>query len=99
MDDRFRLLRTLKGPHRVAHDRVLLRFIKGRARRVAKRKINECRTWRSSRLKDVQGTAEAKGRNSGIFEVARDQTHGLMAHRSHGYEKGRIDILRPIGIK
>ena len=32
-----------------------------------------------------------RGRDSGLFQAACDQTHGLMADRSRGYEERRLD--------
>ena len=77
----------------------MLFFIEGWSRGMTEREINESRSRRPACLHYVQGAAQAEGWDTGSFEMTRDQTHGLMANWSHRYEKGRVDILRPVGVE
>jgi len=68
------------------------RFV-GLARRVPERVIQKRGARRVDCLGDVQRTTHAEGGNAGSFGVARDQSHGLMADRSHGNEQSDIDLF------
>ena len=56
--------------------------------------IGEYGSRRISSFHNIEGGTHAKGRDTGSFEMASDQTHGLMAHRSQWYEKCEVDVLR-----
>ena len=99
MDNRLGRVGRFEGLYRVSHDRVLLRRIERRSRGMAERKIDEGGARWPSRLHNVQSAAQAESRNTGGFEVTGNQTHGLMAHGSHGYEECRVDVLRPVGVQ
>ena len=44
-------------------------------------------------LHDVTGAADDHGGEPRLLEMARDQTHGLVANRSQGNEHHQIDIV------
>ena len=60
---------------------------------MAERIVDEHRTGWIARLDDVERTRYAQGWCAKAFQMAGDQTHGLMAYRSHGYQIGDIDPL------
>ena len=49
--------------------------------------------WDSDMLNYVQRTADDDCRNAVVFQVAGNQTHGLVADRSQGYQNGDIHLL------
>ena len=62
---------------------------------VAQREIGEHEAGNSTLLDDVAGTADDHGDETGGFEMAGDQTYGLMADRSKGDEDDDIDVVLP----
>ena len=44
-------------------------------------------------LNYVQRTADDDCRNAAVFQVAGNQTHGLVADRSQGYQNGDIHLV------
>lgn len=73
------------------HDLALHVDDAGLAARIAEWKVDEHEPWDSGLLDDVAGTADDDGRNAGRFEMAGDQTHGLVTHRSKWDEQGNVD--------
>ena len=44
-------------------------------------------------LNYVQRAADDDCRNPAVFQVSGNQTHGLVADRSHGYQNGDIHLV------
>lgn len=44
-------------------------------------------------LNDVERAADDDCRNAAVFQVASNQTHGLVADRSQGYQNGDIHFV------
>ena len=44
-------------------------------------------------LNDVQRAADDDCRNAAVFQVAGNQTHGLVADRSQGYQNRDIHLV------
>src|SRR5262249_16235888 len=84
--DGSRLPDRLKFMHRIQDDTFLQLGSIGFARLVAERKIDKHSPWRL----DGPGYVECRGHgqswNPGLFDYARYQSDGLMAHGSGGYQ-------------
>ena len=49
--------------------------------------------WDSDVLNNVQRAADDDCRNAAVFQITGNQTHGLVADRSQGYQTGDIHLV------
>ena len=87
--------RTLKQVDAGFDDRPLHGGIVRPAAGIAEREIREQESRCPATLDDIDGGTQDHGRNAGGFEMAGDQTHGLVTDGSQGYEKNRIHSVFP----
>ena len=83
----------LERPQAIADNPILLLRVARRAGAMAKGKIGEGATRRVAGLQDVKRAAKTYGRDAGGLQVTRDQTHGLVANRSHRHQKHGVHML------
>jgi len=93
VDDDAWFLDRLQCAEAGSNDFVLIFGIEGEAGRMAEGIVDEHRARWIAGGCNVIGAGEGDRRCTGGFEMAGDQTHGLMAYRSHGYEQDRVDRL------
>ena len=74
-------------------DLSLLVGVAGASSRVAERVVDVQQARNTSGFDDVLGTPDDHGGNAGFLDMACDQTHGLVTHRSKGNEHHRIDTV------
>jgi hypothetical protein len=60
---------------------------------IAQRKVSEEKARHATVFDDVQGRPNDHGRNAVGFEMAGDQTHGLVADRSYGAQDGAVGSI------
>ncbi len=84
-----------RGRHsqRQVDDVALHRGIARLAARVAEREVNEEEPRDARFLHDVPGTPDDDRRDAGFFQTSRNQTHGLVTHRSKRHEQGDVDTV------
>ena len=63
------------------------------ATRIAEREVDEQHASDTTLLDDVAGAPDHHGGDSSCFKVARNQTHGLVAHRSKRDQEGDINLV------
>ena len=86
-----------EASQRACDDCELVGYVAGFARTVAKRIVDEgCTGWASGK-QDVMRGAEHERRQAVGFEVAGDQTHGLVADWSHRDQEQCVDALLRAG--
>ena len=83
----------VERPQAIADNAVLLLWIVRRAGGMAERKIGEGAARRVARLQDIERAAQTYRRDAGGFQVTGDQTHGLVANRSHRHQKHGVRML------
>jgi len=86
-------LNRVERPQAVADNPVLLLWIVRRAGAMAERKIGEDAARRIAGLQDIERAAQTYRRDAGGFQVTCDQTHGLVANRSHRHQKHGVHML------
>ena len=72
---------------------VLVVNVKWSARGMSQGVIKEYRARRVPGLDNIESARHREGRDANRFQVACDQTHGLMAHRSHRHQIGDVNLL------
>src|SRR5262245_40707232 len=55
--------------------------------------IEECRSWRVPGFENVERTAHTEGRDASRFNLAGDQSNGLMTHWSYRDQQRNINFL------
>ena len=60
---------------------------------ITQRKVGEYKARHAAVFDDVQGGPNDHGRNAVGFEMAGDQTHGLVADRSYGAQYGAVGSI------
>src|SRR5208282_5539427 len=76
-----------------AQDLALHRDVERLAARIAEREIGEHESRHARVFDDIACGAEEHGRDSIRFEVARYQTHGLVAYGSDGCQYRDVDLV------
>lgn len=93
LQDRACLLDTLERFKAGAGDFVLILRVIRHATGVTQWVVSEDRAGRICSFHDIERGTHAEGWDTNGFEVACDQTHGLMADGSQRYQKRQIDTL------
>jgi hypothetical protein len=91
-DDRARLCDSCKCFHRLVHYPALQLRLVGFAGLMPERKIDKHRARRIDCLRNIQSRGHAERWNSGGFDNSRNQSDGLMAHRSGGHQVECVDV-------
>ena len=84
---------ALQDVERVPDDAALHLRIPGFAAGIPEREVAEQEPRNAALLDDVARRAHHHGRDAVLFQVPRDQTHGLVTHRSEWNEKRHIDTI------
>lgn len=92
MDDRSRPGDGFKCLHCLAHNPALQFGLMRFAGLMSERKIEKHRARRINRLRNIEGGGHAKRRDSGGFDNSRNQSNGLMTHRSGRHQVECIDM-------
>ena len=89
--------RRLQHPQGGSDDPNLVVEIERFARGVAERVVEEGGSWWIDLLGDVPATGDGRGRYPVLLQVSREQSNGLMAHWSDGYQEGgvHVHLLKP----
>ncbi len=90
LDRRARKAGALEQVEGEAHDVALHLPVIGNAAGVAERKIAEQEARDPAFLDDVSGRTDDHGGDAILFQMSRDQTHGLVTDRSQRNEQGDI---------
>jgi hypothetical protein len=92
LDDCSRLGDGFKRLHCLAHNPALEFGLMRFAGLMSERKIEKYRARRINCLRNIKGRGHTERRNSGGFDNSRNQSNGLMAHGSGGYQVECIDV-------
>jgi len=84
--NKIRQLRQCRSEHRS----VLIQ-LSGTAESATHRMVDENGTWRWNLVHDVENRADHKGRDAAALDDMGDETDGLVAKGSVGYQQGKVD--------
>ena len=93
LNGRSRPTRNFQQVQRIAYKFELHRRIVRFPTRIAKRKVREQKTGNTAFLNDVASGSDDDSRYAIRFQLSRNQTHGLVTHRSEGNEQGDVGLV------